>query len=80
MDHINWPDNSNPQISAKLSRDGIEIRHAATSCHEGDYAPIFVQWMTVLLPAPIWGDINDADPTHIIDMSKALESNRKETA
>ena len=82
MDHINWPDNrhfSNPQISAKLSRDGIEIRHAATSCHEGDYAPIFVEWYDGVPRIIIWGDINDADPTHIIDMSKALESNRKET-
>lgn len=28
----------------------------------------------------IWGDINDPDPTHVIDLSGALESNRKENA
>ena len=25
----------------------------------------------------IWGDINNPDPTHIIDLSQALETNRK---
>jgi len=25
----------------------------------------------------VWADINDADPTHVIDLSSALESNRR---
>jgi hypothetical protein len=39
---------------------------------------VFVEWYDGVPRLIIWGDINDADPTHIIDMSKALESNRKE--
>jgi len=76
MDHITWPENSRPEITAKLSRDGIEIRHTGTSCYDGDYAPIFIEWYDGVPRIVIWADINDQDPTHVIDMSKALESNR----
>jgi len=35
-------------------------------CHEGEWRLI------------VWADINSHDPTHIIDMSGAFESNREE--
>ena len=74
---INWPENSKSEISAKTISDGVEIRHAGTGCHDGDYPPIFVEWYDGVPRIIIWADINDPDPTHVIDMSKALESNRR---
>lgn len=74
---LNWPENSKSEISAKVIRDGITIRHAGTGCYDGDYDPIVIEWYDGVPRIIIWGDINDQDPTHIIDMSKALESARK---
>jgi hypothetical protein len=78
---INWPKNSNAEISAEVINEGIAIRHTGelgtTSCYDGDYPPIIVEWWDGVPRIVIWGDINDQDPTHIIDMSKALESARK---
>jgi hypothetical protein len=73
---ITWSRNSNAEISAKVISDGIEIRYTGTSCYDGDYAPIFIEWYDGVPRIIIWADINDQDPTHVIDMSKALESNR----
>lgn len=75
---INWPENSKSEISAKIISDGITIRHTGTGCYDGDYAPIVIEWYDGVPRIIIWADINDQDPTHIIDMSKALESNRLE--
>lgn len=82
MDRITWPKNSNAEISAEVIPDGIVIRHTGelgtTSCYDGDYAPIVIEWYDGVPRIIIWADINDQDPTHVIDMSKALESNRHE--
>ena len=75
---INWPENSKSEISAKVILDGITIRHAGTACYDGDYSPIVIEWYDGVPRIIIWADINDQDPTHIIDMSKALESNRND--
>ena len=69
---INWPENSQPEIVAKV------IRHVGTGCYDGDYAPIVIEWYDGAPRILIWSDINDQDPTHVIDMRNALESNRKE--
>jgi hypothetical protein len=83
MDRITWPKNSNAEISVEVINEGIAIRHTGklgtTSCYDGDYAPIIIEWWDGVPRIIIWADINDQDPTHIIDMSKALESNRNET-
>ena len=77
MDHITWPKNSISEISVEVISEGVAIRHAGTGCNDGDYPPIIVEWWDGVPRIVIWGDINDQDPTHIIDMSKALESNRR---
>lgn len=77
MDHITWPKNSISEISVKVISEGVAIRHAGTGCYDGDYPPIIIEWWDGVPRIVIWGDINDQDPTHVIDMSKALESNRK---
>jgi len=74
---ITWPKNSIAEISVDVISEGVAIRHAGTGCNDGDYPPIIVEWWDGVPRIVIWGDINDQDPTHIIDMSKALESNRK---
>jgi hypothetical protein len=65
------------EISVEVISEGVAIRHAGTGCNDGDYPPIIVEWWDGVPRIVIWGDINDQDPTHIIDMSKALESNRR---
>jgi len=74
---------SKSEISVEVISEGIAIRHTGelgtTSCYDGDYAPIIVEWWDGVPRIVIWGDINDQDPTHVIDMSKALESNRNVT-
>jgi hypothetical protein len=75
---ITWPKNSIEEISVEVIPEGVAIRHAGTGCNDGDYPPIIIEWWDGVPRIVIWGDINDQDPTHIIDMSKALESNRHE--
>ena len=41
-------------------------------------APIYLQFHEGEWRLMVWADINSHDPTHIISMSGALESNRKE--
>ena len=41
--------------------------------------PIHIEYYHGKLMLRVWGDINQEDPTHTIDLSGALESNRKES-
>jgi hypothetical protein len=75
---INWPANSKSEISAKVVYDGVVVQHAGTGCYDEYYSPIVIEWYDGVPRIIIWADINDPDPTHVIDMSKALESNRHE--
>ena len=40
------------------------------------YAPILLERHDGKLRLVVWADINEQEPTHIIDLSGALESNR----
>ena len=70
---------SKSEISVEVISEGIAIRHVGTGCNDGDYPPIIIEWWDGVPRIVIWGDINDQDPTHVIDMSEALESNRNVT-
>jgi len=65
-------------INVEIDVDGITVQHEGTGCLCGDFPPIFIEWYDGKPRIIIWADINEEEPTHIIDMSGALESNRKE--
>lgn len=45
--------------------------------HGGDGYPIALELIEGKVRLIVWSDINQEDPTHTIDLSGALESNRK---
>lgn len=59
-----------------LGRDGLTIHPEETGIYEGDFAPILLEFYERKVRLVVWGDINNEDPTHAIDLSGALESNR----
>lgn len=70
------------KLQAKIVHEGhgIEVKvkgygHASTQ--DGHGSPIYIENRHGKLFVCIWSDINQEDPTHIIDMSKALENNRE---
>jgi hypothetical protein len=63
-------------IRCESGNDGVTVQHEGTACQCGDFPPIFIEWYDGKPRVLIWADINDEEPTHIIDMSGALESNR----
>lgn len=44
---------------------------------DGEGAPIYLDFCDGKMQLLVWADINQEDPTHVIDMSGALESNRE---
>ena len=59
-----------------LGKDGLTIHPEGTGIYEGDFAPILLEFYERKVRLVVWGDINNEDPTHAIDLSSALESNR----
>jgi hypothetical protein len=61
---------------------GIELRFTGYGdcATEGCGCPIFVEFYEGKLWLRVWADINQEDPTHCIDMSGALITNRKNGA
>jgi len=70
--------NTIKSINVEIGVDGITVQHEGTGCQCGDFPPIFIEWYDGKPRIIIWADINEEEPTHIIDMSGALESNRRE--
>lgn len=81
-----WPTGDEPEseevfgpyqwIKAQTDVDGITVQHEGTGCQCGDFPPIFIEWYDGKPRIIIWADINEEEPTHIIDMSGALEKHR----
>lgn len=62
--------------------EGVYLRPTGTgdlSTDEGHGWPVLVETYNGKPQVVIWADINQEDPTHIIDLSLAIESNRRET-
>jgi len=59
-------------------KQGLSIRPENTGCYDGSFAPILVEFVDGKPRLCVWADINKQDPTHIIDLSGAMESARKE--
>jgi len=70
-------------ITKKHKEDGsyvsaeIYIEGMGTYCSKDD-SPIYIEFFDGRWVLCVYSDINQDDPTHTIDLTTALESNRKE--
>lgn len=60
--------------STAISLDG----YGDHTSPDGHGYPLLLDYHEGKLQILVWADINQEDPTHTIDLSGALESNRKE--
>ena len=58
---------------------GLFIHPEGTGTYDGPYAPVLLEQHEGTLILVIWADINQQEPTHLIDLSTAMESNRSDT-
>jgi hypothetical protein len=58
---------------------GLFIHPDGTGTADGPYAPILLEQHEGTLMLVVWSDINQQDPTDIIDLSGAMESCRRDT-
>jgi hypothetical protein len=59
-----------------LGKDGLTIHPENTGVYDGDFPPILIERWNGKIRLIYWADINEQEPT-IVDLSPALESNRK---
>ena len=77
-------DNNLPDLPVLISindKENITIKakgYADYCSAKGDGYPILIEQASGNLRIVIWGDVNKEDPTHIIELDGAKESNRKE--
>ena len=74
---------SAPGISTKVifENGNIEIMpkgHGSKDTVAGTAGPIYIENLDGEIVLYVWADINDSDPTHVINLSGARESNRNE--
>ena len=69
---------ASPYTDANQSDDflEIEIKGLGTLAEQGNGRTVLVEFYDDKWWVRVWADINQEDPTHIIDMSRALEHNR----
>lgn len=68
-------------VEVEGERKGLALGFGGFGDHgsaNGYGRPIFIEYREGKLTLRVWADINQEDPTHTIDLSGALESNRKE--
>lgn len=61
-------------VEVFLGRDGVEIfiEGMGTRCERGG-SPIYLDKHDGRYVLKVWADINQEDPTHVIDLEKAYE-------
>lgn len=67
--------------SVRIGSNDIELYfsgYGVQTMEPGHGPPIHLEYYAGKLMLRVWADINQEDPTHTIDLSGALESNRKE--
>jgi len=67
-------------VCVRVWRDHITLdleEHGLNELESGCGEIIYLERYEGSLRLIVWADINDADPTHVIDLSSALESNRR---
>jgi hypothetical protein len=58
---------------------GLFIHPEGTGTYDGPYAPVLLEQHEGTLMLVIWADINQQEPTHLIDLSTAMEICRTDT-
>lgn len=72
-------DKDNIKVRVKVGKYGIYIHadgYGEKTAPDGKGEPILIELHQGSLKVYVWGDINEEDPTHIINMDDARESNR----
>lgn len=67
-------------VRVELVPDGLyvyPVGYGDSASPDGHGSPVMLELYDGELRAVIWSDINEGDPTHIISLEKALESNRE---
>lgn len=70
------------QIAIQAETDGVSIGHVGCGLCEmepGYCQTHYLDWKNNLPSTYIWGNINNPDITHVVCMSRSLESHRKES-
>ena len=70
-------DTSNVTIKVERDNSALIIHPEGMGVWDGDYAPVLLERHQGKVRLIVLADINDQEPTHIIDLSGALESNRR---
>jgi hypothetical protein len=67
------------QIGIEKHGIGLLIHPEGTGTYDGPYAPILLEQHEGTLLLIVWADINEPEPTHLIDLSTANESRHTDT-
>ena len=68
-------------ITVEAESNGISIGFQGCGLHEvapGFEGCVYVEFYDGKPRVIVWGNINDPDPTHVIELDSALESNRQD--
>jgi hypothetical protein len=65
------------RCKVSLTSSELSIQPEGTGTFEGDFAPILLEFWEGKVRLLVWADINDQDPTHVIELPGALEAARK---
>ena len=67
-------------VTLHLNNLGLAIQaegYGEMTAAEGQGLPIYLEYLDQKLRLLVWADINDEEPTHVIDMEGAREHNRR---
>ena len=67
---------SNVAISVEKDSLALIVHPEGMGTWDGPYAPILLERHEGKMRLLVWADINQQEPTHVIDLSGALESSR----
>jgi hypothetical protein len=79
QDTLNKTSSTKVRIGIEKDNLGLEIHPDGTGTYDGSYAPILLEQHEGTLMFVVWADINEQEPTHLIDLSTALKSCRRDT-
>ena len=71
-------ENKTTKVKVSLENDGLAllVHPEGYGVWDGEYAPILIEQHEGKMRLIVWGDINDEEPTHIIDLEGARETDR----
>lgn len=70
------------EVAVEGNGMGIVIRpegYGCFGCVDGTVGPIYLEFYEGRMRLLVWDDINQEDPSHVIDLEEAREDRRSET-